>query len=487
MPSAHRRTMSSRMAAQCAVLVCLVAACASTSQTSTVSDLAASDATTPPESTVSADAVDEESLTALASTELETAVVAEASNTDIVPDACEAYWPTNDPEFSERCEALIECIESGWGPPDGSEFLLEATLWGGETPHSALNAAASEPGAEMPVIWTGENYGIDLDPMRSVTADDIARLLRSAADQKETEPRRVTSTFTHRFADPAPGSRWAEVPYIYEMDTSWVGSGVVDSSGSWFLDIADLDRPAQAPPRVGEISGQAFKVPAPPICPSHTPPGGLAVAPSPFTGYTDEVGDVGHVARLMLFGSMWRQLIAAALEPIGAALIDASRAETVPGEGDVFLVGVAMDQPISEWLNTLFFLSGMGIDLDTLEIADWPDDISRDDLMAAISPTVDVVARFEIGADGRLLSAEWDLTEWANEMFAANMTVLLPVLSEEFNAEELDLLLGDFPSLEEWIGDWPVTEKMVWRTTWRSHGASGLEVSQWGPGVWSQP
>ena len=487
MPSAHRRNMSSRMAAQCAVFVCLVAACANLNPTSTVNDLAAPDVTTPSESTVSADVVDEESLTALASTELEPAVVAGDADTVIIPDACESYWPINDPEFSERCEALIECIESGWGPPDGSEFLLEATLWGGETPHLALDAAASKPGTEMPVIWTGENYGIDLDPMRSITADDIAGLLRAAVDREETDRRRVTSTFTHRYADPAPGSRWAEDPYFYEMNTSWVGSGVVDSSGSWFLDIADLDRPAQAPPRVGEISGQAFKVPAPPICPSHTPTGGLAVAPSPFTGYTDKAGDVGHAARLMLFGSMWRQLIATALEPAGAALIDASGAKTVPGEGDVFLVGVAMDQPISEWIDTLLFLSGMGMDLDTLEIADWPDGISQDKLMAAISPTVGVVARFEIGADGRLLSAEWDLTEWANEMLEATTPILLSALPEEFNADELDLLLGDFPSLEEWMGDLPVTEEMVWRTTWRSHGAPGLEVSQWGPSVWSQP
>ena len=339
--------------------------------------------------------------------------------------------PADAPTRAEGASGPAVCDR----PPSGAGFLDDATRWVGETPAAVLEYVSDAD--ETPVIWTGENYGIGLDPMRDITEDDVADLLRSAAELQETEARRVTSAFTLSVGD-GWGDMFGASPE--KMAQEWAAAGVVDGSGRWFLDIADLSRtPVMAPTRTGASAGGASFVQPSPWC---ADPGlGLLsdLSETPF-GDTD-LSD-------MAAGPAWQAMIDAALRPGSGALLNASGARSMPGVGDVFTVGLAAD------------ISGPGWDalLDSMQNPVIGFGGPADGGSAPIG------IMFEIGADGRLLSAEFDLSDLATEMvLAAVPAVLLPSNGQDMRIESF------------------------WRVTWRDHSADGLDASEDAPGVWDWP
>ena len=317
-------------------------------------------------------------------------------------------------------------------PPDGADFLDNVSwLWG--SPSSVLGDAGTEP--EPPTTWTGEDYGAGLDPVRSVSADDVADLMRAAAARPENETRRVTSTFTLRF-----GSGWADIfgaAAVDEITEEWAAAGVVDGSGAWFLDIVDLSsEPVIAPARVGAIDGAAFDGAAP-DCAAPNPGLATGLDGTPF-------GSGGPYA--LVDGTAWQAMIDAAMQPDSGALLYAAGATTLPGVGDVYSVGVAADFSATDWAN---LMEEMAI----------PSPGGDDQAGTAASGAIGF--RFEIDGDGRLLSAELELGDLVAELVRSGM-----------------------PSEFAMIDDPAMRIESSWRTTWRSHGADGLEVSENAPGVW---
>lgn len=384
-----------------------------------------------------------------------------AARTAAQAERCEEYWLSYDSEFDQRCAALLECVAHHWGPPDDSELLLsDSGRWGGETPRAALNAAY-ESGAGSPIVWLDENYGIALSPMRSIAEDDVIGLLRSAAERNATETRRVTSTFTLRMEQPDPDSLWTSED-IAEFNDTWAAAGVVDGYGGWFLDIADLAVPEYAPPRIGVIGGRAIDLSAPPICPGHTPPGGLAITEAtPFSEIArDSDGDFVN-------GRLWREIIGLLLDPDSGldVLVNASAAETLPSGVDVHQVSLAAYVPpeAPAWAEAWEAMTGALYGDDPVPGAEY---LASEPVLLAVT--------YEIDGDGRLLSVEWDMSDPLQNAMRA---------LQSGSDEELARLL-EIPEFAQLLEQLPDVEEVTWRTTWQPDSEARGETSENALSVW---
>ena len=347
-----------------------------------------------------------------------------------------------------------------------------------------------------PVVLTGEN---SLTPPTTVTGADVLSLMRKASEHEDEEARAAGLVFEMRMEAPDE-SFWSNAmgDATRDLEGSWAASGVVDGEG-WYLDIANLDRPDLAPVRVGETpEGGAFNIPAPPVCPGEAAPGGLAdFAASPFS---DIYGEDGND---LLTGAAWRELLRAVVgtEDLGAeVLIDASKAETLPQLGDVYRVGVFAELPVRALADVFPTLGGLGADA----------------LAETGGGYMDFAVVYEIGGDGRLLSAEWDMTALANLVVSSTLSVeetidaardaaraeitdaavaeiredIREELGDTVSDAEIDEMADDLIDeaideiVAEALGAFPSVRRAVWRIAWRSHGDDTLEISEDAPGVW---
>lgn len=381
-------------------------------------------------------------------------------------------------------------------PPDGSGFLLGGTdFWGGvEDTRAVLDEAVGAAGEDLPVIWTGENLGIALTPMRGVSADDVASLIRRAAEREETSPRRVTITTELRAVEETlSGQTMGAGEDLADSNAAWIGAGAMGPAGSWFLDIARMEAEPAPLIRIGEIDGQALGIGSPLECEQQTLPEEMVGAlvddfyiyaqfdlypdldlSAGFNPYSGDGDSVYNGMMTKIDGSQWKEFLSAAIEPGGRALVNAARAETIPGVGDVYQIGILVD-PLELADMTVFAQiiadQRMTGDMNARDaaVADW---LLELDLFG--SP---IEVRYEIDGEGRLLTAEYDLPDQANEF----LTVWMSLVELAFTADD-ELEIDNLP-LPEPLS---IIDKFTWRVTWRYNGED-FEVSSEAPAAWEMP
>lgn len=279
---------------------------------------------------------------------------------------------------------------------------------------------------------------------------------------------------------------------LADLNSAWIGAGAVGPAGSWFLDIARMETEPAPLVRIGEIDGQAMSIGSPLECEQQTLTAEVVdvlvdefyiyaqfdLYPdldiyAEFDPYGGDVDGVYNGMMTKIEGSQWQEFLAAAIEPGGRALVNAVRAETIPGVGDVYQIGVLVD-PLELTDRTLYGQMVADVSMtdemsarDTA-VADW---LSEFDFGSPIE------VRYEIDSEGRLLTAEYDLPDQANEFVAVTMRLVEFAFMSD---DELDI--GNLP-LPESLS---IIEKFTWRVTWRYNGED-FEVSSEAPAVWEMP
>ena len=332
---------------------------------------------------------------------------------------------------SVRCRA--------WMLPDGAEQTSQAVFWGGDTPSAAWSAAEETAGG-WPVVWTGENLGIGLDPPRDVKRSDVISLLARAAEATDDHPVRVTVRFVMRpseaLLDWLPPVHADEM--LADLSVHWAAAGVVNPEGDWFLDIADMDSdPATPLMRIGSVDGQSFSVPVQSPCASVGAGGDDDEWEAPVTPFAETGG-----MQQIISPSGWRDLVASALLPELKALLDVPYAQTVPGVGDVLQVGVVADWSAAE--SAVSALADLSIEPDGRDGPEWGD--------------YDPAFVVEIGSDGTLLSARADAAAALQQAFAEDGTAALLEMMRGVLADEQDVDPDGEPA--------PLVDEASWAFTW---------------------